>query len=196
MLRRGELVFHIDVLRWCSVTSHRLAPEEGGALCDLGSQALDLVRNLVGTEPVGVSASTRSARWPADHVDLRLAFADGFEFHCDIAYTAVTKESVVIEGTEARLRLRDANMTIHVEAANGRALRLADRMRDVVALGYRAVRRNQSMARHTIRESLATFFRSLRTREPFSPGFDDAVRVVRWLDTASRPGETNTELAL
>src|SRR5262245_54470901 len=81
VLRRAELVLHVDVLRWCSVTNHRLAPEEGGALSDLGSQALDLARDLIGAEPVCLSVRTKSARWPSDHVELRLAFADGLEFN-------------------------------------------------------------------------------------------------------------------
>src|SRR5262249_47338851 len=149
ILRRAELVFHIDVLRWCSVTNHRLAPEEGGALYDLGSQALDLARDLIGEEPVGLSIRTKSARWPSDHVGLRLAFADGLEFNCDVAYTAMTQESVVIEGADARLRLRDANMALHVEAVDGAPSRLADGVRDVLTLGYRALRRNHSMARHS-----------------------------------------------
>ena len=196
ILRRAELVFHIDVLRWCSVTNHRLAPEEGGALYDLGSQALDLARDLIGEEPVGLSIRTKSARWPSDHVGLRLAFADGLEFNCDVAYTAVTQESVMIEGADARLRLRDANMAIHVEAVDGATPRLADRLCDMLTLGYRGLRRNHSMARHSIRESLATFLRCLRTGEPFSPGFDDAARIARWLEAASRAVETKTELAL
>jgi len=196
MLHHAKLVFHVDVLRWCSVTNHRLTPDEGGALCDLGSQALDLVHDLVGAKPVRLNVQTRSVRWPADHVDLRLAFADGLEFHCDVAYTTATRESVVIEGTAGRVRLRDANMAIHMEPVDGSALRLADCMRDMVMLGYRAVRRNHSMARHSIRESLATFLRSVRTGEAFSPGFEDAVRIARWLDTASRAVEANAELAL
>jgi predicted dehydrogenase len=195
-LRRAKLLFHVDVLRWCSVSRHRLTPEEGGVLCDLGSQALDLVHDLIGAKPSHLSVRTRSVRWPADHVDLRLSFADGLEFQCDLAYTSATQESVVIEGTEARLRLRDPNMAIHVEDVVGATLRLTDRMRDVVTLGYRAIRRNQSMARHSIRESLAEFVRSVRTGEPFSPGFDDAVRVARWLDTASRAANAETELAV
>jgi hypothetical protein len=42
------------------------------------------------------------------------------------------------------------------------------------------------MTRYTIHAALESFVRSLRTGAPFSPGFDEAVRNVRWLEAAER----------
>jgi predicted dehydrogenase len=36
-----DFLLHLDVLGWSTVTRHRLAPEEGGLLHDLGSHAID-----------------------------------------------------------------------------------------------------------------------------------------------------------
>jgi hypothetical protein len=42
------------------------------------------------------------------------------------------------------------------------------------------------MTRYTIRAALDSFVRGLVSGEPFSPGFDEAVRNVRWIDAAAR----------
>ena len=61
-LDRVEFGRHVDVRPWCSVTSHPLQAAEGGALYNLGSQAIDLVRWLTGMEPRKVSATSESRR--------------------------------------------------------------------------------------------------------------------------------------
>ena len=42
---------HTDILSWSTVTRHRLAPEEGGILHDLGGHAIDLAIDLFRNEP-------------------------------------------------------------------------------------------------------------------------------------------------
>ncbi len=42
------------------------------------------------------------------------------------------------------------------------------------------------MTRFTIRTALDSFLRALASGAPFSPGFDDAVENVRWIDAAAR----------
>src|SRR5206468_3503746 len=47
---------HTDVLSWSTVTKHRLEPEEGGILHDLGGHAIDLAIDLFRQEPETVTA--------------------------------------------------------------------------------------------------------------------------------------------
>jgi predicted dehydrogenase len=181
-----EFRLHLDVLAWCTVTRHRLAPEEGGLLHDLGCQAIDLVGDLLGEEPTRIAAETWSARWHEDHVRLVLGFGSGSTAVCDLAYEGVTREQLVVRGPRATLRLADPNMALHLEPAGARPGRLAARCRDAAAFGYRALRPARAMGRSTIHLALAAFVRALRAGEPFSPGFDDGLRNARWVAAAAR----------
>jgi len=179
-------LLHLDVLSWSTVTRHRLEEKEGGILHDLGGHAIDLASDLLQREPETVAAEAGSRRWPNDHVRLELAFADGSAFRCDLAYGDRTRERLSILGTRGRLHLADPNMAIHVERNGTRGLRIAARCVDGAIFGYRALRRDRTMSRSSIRRALASFVRALREDMPFSPGFEDAVRNALWVEAAAR----------
>ncbi len=181
-----EFRLHTDVLSWSTVTQHRLSGDEGGILHDLGSHAIDLAANLLGEEPDRVTARTRSNRWPEDHLLLDLAFADGSAVRCDLAYAHRTVERLSVRGPRGSLRLADPNMAIHFERNGARGPRLRARCLDAAVFGYRALWRGRSMARFSIRSALAAFVHAVAAGEPLSPGFEEAVRNVRWLEAAAR----------
>jgi hypothetical protein len=70
--------------------------------------------------------------------------------------------------------------------SGARGSRVVDRVLDAAMFGYRALRRDRSMSRFSIASALASFVRAVREGGTFSPGFDDAVRNVRWLEAALR----------
>jgi predicted dehydrogenase len=168
------------------VTAHRLAPNEGGVLYDLGSQALDLVRLLVERDPVAITAECSSRRWEGDHVQLRLALEGGIIVRCDLAYGARTEECVTIRGSKGTLTLDNPNTTIHFEHGNSAPISALVLGRDALVLGYRAIRRSRSMARYSIAAAIGAFVHALQSGEPFEPGFADARRNAIWLDAAAR----------
>ena len=122
-----EFRLHTDVLSWSTVTRHRLAPEEGGILHDLGGHAIDLAIDLFREEPESVIAESGSRLGENDYESVRLAlgFADGSVFRSDLAYGDRTRERISIRGPRARLHLADPNMAIHV-SRNGSG-RMANR---------------------------------------------------------------------
>jgi predicted dehydrogenase len=181
-----DFLLHLDVLSWSTVTRHRLAPEEGGILHDLGGHAIDLASDLLRREPETVAAEAASRRWPNDHLRLALAFADGSAFRCELAYGNRTRERLSILGPRGRLHLADPNMAIHVERNGTRGLGIAARCVDGAIFGYRALRRDRTMSRSSIRRALTSFVRALREDTPFSPGFEDAVRNALWVEAAAR----------
>jgi predicted dehydrogenase len=181
-----DFLLHTDVLSWSTVTRHRLEEKEGGILHDLGGHALDLATDLFRREPETVAAEATSRRWPNDHVRLALAFADGSAFRCELAYGDRTRERLSILGPRGRLHLADPNMAIHVERNRTRELRIAARCVDGAIFGYRALRRDRTMSRSSIRCALASFVCALREDAPFSPGFEDAVRNALWVEAAAR----------
>ena len=181
-----EFVLRTDVFSWSTVTRHRLLPKEGGILHDLGGHAIDLAADLVGAEPVSVAAVSTSREWEGDGLRLNLAFEDGSTFRGFVGYDSDTCERLMVRGPLGRLTLRDPNMAIHLQRNGKRPPGLTARCRDLAAFADRVIRRDRSMTRYTVRGALASFVRSLRTGEPFSPGFDEAVSNVRWLEAAER----------
>jgi myo-inositol 2-dehydrogenase/D-chiro-inositol 1-dehydrogenase len=183
---RLEYALHVDVLSWSTVTRHRLSGEDGGILHDLGSHAIDLAAEVLGGKLESVTAVTRSERWPGDHLQLDLLFADGSQASCDLAYETRTFERLSVEGPRGRLRLADPNMALHFEADGRRAPRLAAACMDAAVFLYRALRRGRSMARFSIASALQAFIRAVASGGPLSPGFEEAVENVRWLEAAER----------
>jgi predicted dehydrogenase len=184
----AEFTLHVDLLPWCSVTHHRLSPDDGGVLHDLGSQALAFVPWVLGAPPVTVEATLSSHRWPNDHATLRLGFAGGAVATCDLAYESRTYERVSLAGTTGGVRLEDPNMAVHLEAAPGNRRR--GRLRDLAVFGYRGLRRSRSMARFSIHASLAAFVEATHHRRAFTPGWEAAVDNVRALEATTRAAET------
>jgi predicted dehydrogenase len=177
-LERLELVLHVDLRRWCGVTSHRMSEAEGGVLEDLGSQMVDLAFLLLGEELVKARAEAdlRRAR-------LQMETPHGIVVECDLAYGKVNRERTVLHGTRGRLVLENPNRSVHREPAPV-AERLEELVRDGLVFGHRVLVRDKSMLRHTIRTALEAFFEAVRTGALFQPGLEDGVRVARALGKA------------
>jgi predicted dehydrogenase len=135
---------------------------------------------------VSIHAASRGESWPEDHLRLELSFADGSKAICDLAYEARTFERLSVHGPRGSLRLADPNMAVHFESDGGRGRRLAAWFLDAGVFLHRAIRRDRTMSRFSIASALAAFFRALAAGEPFSPGFEEAVGNVRWLEAAAR----------
>jgi predicted dehydrogenase len=183
---RFEFTLHLDVLRWSGVTRHRLDPNEGGVLHDLGCHAIDLALQVIGEEPATIAAVSTSQRWTGDRLQLRIAFPGGSSATCDLAYGDRTRECLVVRGPQGTLRLEEPNMELHVEKGGARQNPMVARVIDAVSFGYRGLRRSQSIGRASVHQALSAFVQSVRTGAPFAPGFRDGVRNALWVDAAAR----------
>jgi predicted dehydrogenase len=181
-----DFILQLDVGRWCSVTRHRLDAQQGGLLHDLGSHAIDLALEVIGEEPESVVAVASSHRWPDDQVRLRLTFPGGSSATCRLGYGNRTRERLVVHGPAKTAWLVEPNTALHVSAAGPPDNRLVAWALDAATLGYRFLRRPQSMGQASIRGALAAFVHSLRTGSPFAPGFADGLRNARWLGAAAQ----------
>jgi len=195
-LKHAKFVLHVNIEKWCSVTQHRLDPSEGGALFDLGSQVLDLARTIVGQKPVSLEAKIWKEKLADDHVQIKLNFENGCTALCDVAYSKHTQERVTVEGTRATLTLDNPNMTIHRGPSASLVQHLFDYLGDLVSFGHKVLRRDQSMLRFTVRESIKTFIHSLRSGESFSPGLEEAATIATYLQAAIQSSANRKEVAL
>ena len=71
--------------KWYSVTQHRLNPLEEGVLFDLGSQILDLARNIVGQESVSLEGKIWKKQLEEDHIPIKRIFQIVSTVLCDVA---------------------------------------------------------------------------------------------------------------
>jgi predicted dehydrogenase len=188
-LESVEIWLHVDIRPWCLVTPHRLQSTEGGILYDLGSQAIDLARWIVGSEPREVSARSESHGSDSDATQVRLGFEGGLQVLCHLAYTKAAAERVVISGRQGEIRLLNPNMTVHVARRGVNRLSSWGHARDLMVLGYRGFRRSQSMMRYSVAAALAAFSGSILRGEPLSPGFEDALANTMWLEAAAQDME-------
>ena len=182
----AQLTLHIDLAPWLTVTRHRLDPDEGGVLYDLGSQALDLATMIFRQRPSEIRARRYGASGPRDRVVLDLGFASGLAVNCDLAYGDRNRESVRIYGEEGLLRLDDPNMLTWLERAPTRYRGAIRWCADTAALCYRGLIRDRSMLRYSVRAALEAFLRAVAARSDFEPGFEDALQIARWTEAAAR----------
>jgi predicted dehydrogenase len=181
-----DFLLHLDVLRWSTVTRHRLDPSEGGLLHDLGCHAIDIATFVLGEGPMTIGAEAMGAEPEAQRLRLQLGFPTGSTATCDVAYGPRTRERLDVEGPKAVARLMEPNLALHVVLAGRRPNRLAAWSLDAAALGYRALRPSQRMGRATIRGALGAFVDGLRSGRDFSPGFEDGVHNARCVAAAAR----------
>ena len=191
-----EFSLVLDVMGWSQVTRHRLDDREGGLLHDLGCHAIDLAAELVEETPAAIAADVSSRRSPGDHVRLRLQFASGGSAVCELGYDARTRERLAVRGPLATAWFVEPNAALHVEPAGTRSSRVAGMLRDAAHLGYRGIRRSQSIGRASVRGALAAFTAALRAGAPFSPGLEDGARnaeiVAVALQSAAHGGTMTT----
>jgi predicted dehydrogenase len=185
-VRHARFTLHVDAERWSTVSDHRARPREGGALYDLGSQMLDLVFVTFGRQPDEILGRRSGSGGLNERVELMLRFADGLVVDCDLAYGRRTSESVSITGEQGTLQLRNPNFPTWVERRVSVPGRLARSVVDFATLGYRGLVRSQSMLRYSVQAALESFVGALDKKQPFQPGFEDALRVAQWASAAAR----------
>jgi myo-inositol 2-dehydrogenase/D-chiro-inositol 1-dehydrogenase len=185
-IERAHFILCVNVRPWCSVTRHRLDSGEGGPLYDLGSSQLDLIEYVLGHGIASVSARVSESQSSGEGIFLDVLLNDGVRVTCEVGYSTRGCESVSVAGTEASFELDNPNSAVHFIPTSARSFPPARWPRDTIAFGGRALIRDRSMLRYTIRAALGEFIDALSSGREFSPGFDDAARNCAALDAAMK----------
>ncbi|MBV9086843.1 MAG: Gfo/Idh/MocA family oxidoreductase, partial [Acidobacteriaceae bacterium] len=143
-LQSIELTLRTAVLKWSTVTQHRLSSGDGGVLHDLGTQAVDVVCQITGQEPVSISATQTRDASHFEQITLEMKFADSVQGRCFLGYGPANRESLIVTGTDKTMVLREPNMMPHIVNRSG-SLRAHHYFADYTALGYRFVAARQRM---------------------------------------------------
>jgi predicted dehydrogenase len=149
----------------------------GGALLDLGSHHLDLVRFLLDTEVIDVTCDVQSRSSESDSAFVRLTLANGATAQMFFSLCAADEDQFEIYGTAGKIRIdRCHAMDVQLRGAAGEAYR-ADQMRYWLAslqnLGYGFARQRAFGHEPSWQIALEQFIGAVRGQRPAKPDLYD-----------------------
>jgi myo-inositol 2-dehydrogenase / D-chiro-inositol 1-dehydrogenase len=196
--RLGELVGARSVFS----TSIRPIPDwqqtrarGGGALLDLASHHIDLMRFLFDQEVRDVAAAWRTQRSEEDSAMLRLRLADGLLIQSFFSLCAVEEDRVEIYGQAGKLTV-DRSLSLDVEISGptqryARVRKLARTLRGLRRVSHLVDKVLTPGHEPSFRAALARFVMAVRSGRPAAPDFVDGYRclaVVEAAETSARTG--------
>ncbi|MGH7588012.1 MAG: Gfo/Idh/MocA family protein [Gemmatimonadota bacterium] len=162
--------------------------EGGGALLDLGSHHVDLIRWLL-AEPVEARAEVRSRTSEDDVALLRLRLEGGTEVQSLFAFGTVAEERLEIYGTEGRLvvdRGRQQSAVIERKGHRSWASLLGPIPRSPAQAAWLWKKRRTPGHEPSYRAALAAFVDAVRSGANRSPDLEDGRACLAVLDAAER----------
>ncbi|MGH7544350.1 MAG: Gfo/Idh/MocA family protein [Gemmatimonadota bacterium] len=170
----------------------------GGALLDLGSHHVDLVRWLV-AEPVEARAEVRSRASEDDVALVRLRLEGGIEVQSLFAFGTVSEERLEIYGTEGRLvvdRGRQQSVVVEEKGRRSWASLLGSVPRSPAQAAWLWEKRRTPGHEPSYRAALAAFVEAVRSRSNRSPDLEDGRACLAVLDAAERSAELGRAVAV
>jgi myo-inositol 2-dehydrogenase / D-chiro-inositol 1-dehydrogenase len=172
----------------------------GGALLDLASHHIDLLRLLLAREFTCVAAVVRSRATEHDTAALTLECADGLIVQSLVTFGSVEDDRLEIYGQHGMLRLDRYSRTVIErvpETARARpAWRLLDHLSpphwlSTIAGAFRAPVEDPSYE-----PMLRAFVAAARTGTPVTPGLEDGFRALAVIDAAERAASAGGTVAV
>lgn len=169
----------------------------GGALLDLASHHIDLVRFLTAREVGAVSAAVRSGRGEADTATLHLELADGLLVQSLFSLSSVDEDRIEVYGRAGKLTV-DRYRSLGVEMTRpgrpvSRADWLFDRLRPLARGSSLLARLRAPSYEPSYHAALAHFAAAALATRPTVPSLRDgylSLAVVEAAEAAARTGRT------
>lgn len=167
----------------------RLSPRTGGgALLELASHHIDLLRFIFDTEIRSVTATTWSNRNNDEAAMLQLLLTNGVHAQMLVAYGTVEEDSIEVYGTEGKLRVnRYGSLAVEYlpPAATGGIVSAARRMgAELSAVGYGLEKRRAPGHEPSFTASLNAFVTAVRDQTTAKPDLTDGLRAIEVVDAA------------
>ena len=174
-----------------SEATWRLSPATGGgALLELASHHIDLLRFIFETEIESVTATSWSNRGDDEAAMLQLTLANGVHAQMFVAYGTIEEDSIEVYGTEGKLRVnRYDSLAVELlpPLASGGLMSAAKRLRaEVGAVGYGLEKRRAPGQEPSFAASLGAFVTAVHDRKAAKPDFTDGLRAIEVVDAARR----------
>lgn len=167
----------------------------GGALLDLASHHVDLVRFLLDTEVTAVSASIRSRRSAEDTAAVTLQLATGGVAQLLATVSAAASDRVEILGTTATLEVdRMVRRRVTLTPADAGAGGLAGARRVLLGGALATLDRLRPPPEPSFAAALSAFVDDARAGSGSGPTIDDGLRSLVVVDAAERAAASGQQV--
>ena len=167
---------------------HATASASGGALFELASHHIDLLRWIFGTEIVSVQTSTWPVREKDEAAVLQLELANSVRAQIFVAHGTVEENRVEVYGDAGKLEVNQYDSLrlrrTTLRAAGGLRAALVGLGLELMELGYALEKRRFPAHQPSFAHSLRAFVESVRTGDHASPDLHDGHAVQRVLTAA------------
>jgi myo-inositol 2-dehydrogenase/D-chiro-inositol 1-dehydrogenase len=153
----------------------------GGALLDLGSHHVDLLRWLLDTEIETVSASVRTIATEGDFASINMKLANGAHAQSTFTLASAYADHLEILGTTGTLRIErhSASLTLSGPRRFGYGRRERSVGTGISDIVWRARRLARPAEDPSYLRAMRSFVRHLRNEEPVLASLDDGERSLR-----------------
>ena len=172
-----------------SEATWRLSPESGGgALLELASHHVDLLRFILGSEVASVFATSWSNRGDDEAAMLNLRMRNGVNAQILVAYGTLEEDSFEVYGSGGKLRVNRYDSLI-VERlgtrASGGLASAASRMKaELTAIPYGLEKRKTPGQEPSFSASLSAFISASAGSLDATPDFTDGLRALEVIEAA------------
>ncbi len=172
----------------------------GGALLDLASHHIDLIRFFFGEEVREVFASLRSLRSEDDSAVLQLTLSDGLTVQSFFSVSSVEEDRFEIYGQARRISV-DRYLSLDVEVYGPtlnfiRLRQLWHGLKAIMRIPYLLRKISASGHELSYREALTHFIGAVRGHRPPVPDFDDGYQSLRIIEAAEASAQAGRSFSI
>jgi myo-inositol 2-dehydrogenase/D-chiro-inositol 1-dehydrogenase len=176
---------------WPVEATWRTSPAGGGgALLELASHHLDLLRFLFGAEVAEVDGMTWSNRTDDEAAMVQCVLSNGVRAQTLICYGTVEEDRFEVYGSDGKLVIDRYNSLVvervPLRASGGIAASLSRLRRELVAVPYGLAKRRAPGQEPSFAASLGSFISAVSAGRPGEPSLDDGLAALHAVDAARR----------
>jgi myo-inositol 2-dehydrogenase/D-chiro-inositol 1-dehydrogenase len=176
---------------WPTQATWRMSPSAGGgALLELASHHVDLLRFLFDTEIRDVVSTTWSNRGDDEAAMLQCTLTNDIHAQMLVCYGTVEEDRFEVYGSDGKLVIDRYNSlvveSVPLRAAGGIATSLRRTSRELSALPYGMAKRRAPGQEPSFAESLSAFVACAQDGRAASPSLDDGLAAFQVIDSARR----------
>jgi predicted dehydrogenase len=172
----------------------------GGALLEMASHHIDLVRFLFQQDVRTVYAEIQSRYTEQDTATLHLQLADGVRIQSFFSLCALNEDRFEIYGQERKLTVdRYRSLDVEIDDTGGtssRLRRITRRLRSLRSIPYLLKKLRSPWHEPSYREALSRFFSAVRGGEGASPDLFDGYRSLQVICAAEESARTGRAMSL